>query len=363
MHRFYDDALLITCISDTHCKHSPLRFPSIPQHPSSSNASPSDSSSSSCGLSGDILIHTGDFTALGTPIEISSFIDWLHEQPFTLKILIAGTCLTLTHVPHLTCLWLLYIIIILILPPYIIAPTLIYTPLGNHDMTLHEDYYLNHGHALFHRHTKKPPYDTKECREMLHRYSDIIYLEDSYINLRVLSPTPSSSSSDTVTVTASVASKPSVIKVYGSPWQPEFFGWAFNAQRGPEILGKWRMIPSDVDILLTHGPPYGYGDTAGGERVGCMDLMNELTHRIRPRLHVFGHIHEDAGVWTHNYDPSTITDTPQRSSTKLINACTCDLNYRPTHPPISLKYPLSASTLPSRLDLSSYYVTKDGDST
>lgn len=201
---------------------------------------------------------------------------------------------------------------------------------------------------------------------MMVRYSDIIFLEDSYVNLRVLSPTFSSSSSDTVTITAPAPAtrKPSVIKVYGSPWQPEFYGWAFNAQRGPEILAKWRLIPADVDILLTHGPPFGYGDTtSGGDRVGCLDLMNELTHRIRPRLHVFGHIHEGAGVWTHNYDPSTTTDIPHRSSTMLINACTCDLNYRPTHPPISLKYPLSTSDLPSLLDQSSYHVTKDGGNT
>jgi len=24
-----------------------------------------------------------------------------------------------------------------------------------------------------------------------------------------------------------------------------------------EMLGKWKMIPDDTDILITHGPPYG----------------------------------------------------------------------------------------------------------
>src|SRR5436309_2740816 len=39
------------------------------------------------------------------------------------------------------------------------------------------------------------------------------------------------------------------LKIYGSPWQPRFFDWAFNLDRGAEIAEKWRTIPSDIDIL------------------------------------------------------------------------------------------------------------------
>ncbi|MCK4490026.1 MAG: hypothetical protein KAU23_07180 [Anaerolineales bacterium] len=46
-------------------------------------------------------------------------------------------------------------------------------------------------------------------------------------------------------------------KFYGSPWQPWFYDWAFNLQRGPEIRSKWELIPEGIDILITHGPPYG----------------------------------------------------------------------------------------------------------
>ena len=47
------------------------------------------------------------------------------------------------------------------------------------------------------------------------------------------------------------------MRFYGSPWQPEFHGWAFNLKRGEEIRKVWEKIPDEVDVLITHGPPYG----------------------------------------------------------------------------------------------------------
>lgn len=85
------------------------------------------------------------------------------------------------------------------------------------------------------------------------------------------------------------------LTIYGSPWQPWFGDWAFNLQRGPELAMKWALIPEDTQILITHGPPAGILDmTHRGEAVGCRDLLDRV-RLIRPRLHVFGHIHEAAG--------------------------------------------------------------------
>lgn len=85
------------------------------------------------------------------------------------------------------------------------------------------------------------------------------------------------------------------IKIYGSPWQPYYGGWAFNLQRGPQLAEKWALIPGDTQILITHGPPEGVLDlTHRGEAVGCADLLKRV-REIKPRLHVFGHIHEAAG--------------------------------------------------------------------
>jgi Icc-related predicted phosphoesterase len=87
------------------------------------------------------------------------------------------------------------------------------------------------------------------------------------------------------------------IKFYGSPWQPWFFDWAFNLPRGIDLERKWAMIPENTDVLITHGPPHGIGDANWlGEKVGCQDLRERL-RQVRPRLHVFGHIHEARGMW------------------------------------------------------------------
>ena len=111
------------------------------------------------------------------------------------------------------------------------------------------------------------------------------------------------------------------LRFYGSPWQPRFFDWAFNLSRGAELRAVWDMIPAGIDVLVTHGPPAGFLDeTDDGRQVGCADLL-EAVQRVQPRLHVFGHIHEAYGERT-------------EGRTVFVNACSCDLRYRPVQPPI-----------------------------
>lgn len=86
------------------------------------------------------------------------------------------------------------------------------------------------------------------------------------------------------------------IKIYGTPVSPPFCEWAFN--RGPsQIIRYWEKIPSGLDILITHCPPYGILDYVDyeGDGVGCKLLREELD-RIRPRFHCFGHVHERYGT-------------------------------------------------------------------
>jgi predicted phosphohydrolase len=78
------------------------------------------------------------------------------------------------------------------------------------------------------------------------------------------------------------------LRIWGSPWQPEFFDWAFNLPRGQPLADRWAQIPSDTDVLITHGPPRGFGDRCSdGRREGCDDLLRRLDE-VRPSLHLFG---------------------------------------------------------------------------
>jgi Icc-related predicted phosphoesterase len=111
------------------------------------------------------------------------------------------------------------------------------------------------------------------------------------------------------------------VKFYGSPWQPWFYDWAFNLERGPEIRAKWDLIPADTDVLITHGPPFGIGDlTARGEQTGCQDLL-EVVEKIKPRVHIYGHIHEGFGITSNE-------------ATTFINASSCDHLYQLVNSPL-----------------------------
>jgi Icc-related predicted phosphoesterase len=87
-----------------------------------------------------------------------------------------------------------------------------------------------------------------------------------------------------------------MIKIWGTPWQPEFHNWAFNLPRGEKLKEKWGMIPLNTDILITHGPPFGKLDYVKypNQNVGCEELMKRV-EEIKPKIHVFGHIHEGYG--------------------------------------------------------------------
>jgi Icc-related predicted phosphoesterase len=118
------------------------------------------------------------------------------------------------------------------------------------------------------------------------------------------------------------------LKIYGSPWQPEFCEWAFNLKRGWPLRKKWEAVPVGMDILITHGPPLGILDFSqfGNEHVGCSDLRQEL-HRIKPKIHCFGHIHGDYGISTW-------------ANILFVNASLCDEAYVANHPPILIEMEL-----------------------
>lgn len=118
------------------------------------------------------------------------------------------------------------------------------------------------------------------------------------------------------------------IRIYGSPWQPWFYDWAFNLPKnGPGLASKWEAIPKNTDILLTHGPAWGILDTVTGrtyDNLGC-ELLAERIQQIQPKIHVCGHIHSGYGYKFEN-------------GTHFFNASVLDEQYKYIQKPITFDW-------------------------
>lgn len=110
-------------------------------------------------------------------------------------------------------------------------------------------------------------------------------------------------------------------KIWGSPVTPWFFDWAFNRHRGDPINRHWELIPTNTDILITHGPMFRTLDRNNqGQHIGCKDLFNRI-QEVKPKVHVCGHIHESYG-------------TINKTGTKFINASVLNEHYELINSPI-----------------------------
>ena len=114
------------------------------------------------------------------------------------------------------------------------------------------------------------------------------------------------------------------LTVWGTPWQPWFYDWAFNAPRedGERFLAeRFAPIPAGTDIVICHGPPHGYGDRNPGAdqpHLGSTALLATI-ERVQPRLLLCGHIHSGFGRYRHG-------------ATEIVNAAYVDNDYRPVNP-------------------------------
>lgn len=115
-------------------------------------------------------------------------------------------------------------------------------------------------------------------------------------------------------------------KIYGTPWVPNLPSWAFWKD-SYGLKRVFEAIPDDVDILVTHGPPFGIMDLSspkyGSVHCGSQELLDEITVRIMPKLHVWGHIHESHGVMHDSVE-----------DTYLANASLLDDDYKPVYKPL-----------------------------
>lgn len=189
----------------------------------------------------DVLVHTGDIGGRTNINELNKFLIWFEAQPAAKKIFIAG----------------------------------------NHDLVLdkNEAQKARNNNNMFGWSRMLDEYN--QALQLIQNY-DVVYLNGKdYVY--------------------------EGIKFYGSPYSPSFHRehWAFNADRGQEIMQQWGKIPSDVNVLLTHTPCYGILDDVREYKqeneydghAGCSDLLTVITKRLRGlKLHCSGHIHDNFGV-------------------------------------------------------------------
>ncbi|KAF7719939.1 Uncharacterized protein PECH_005796 [Penicillium ucsense] len=238
----------------------------------------------------DVLIHGGDLTKVGYSAEHKAMVQMLKAADAELKLVIAG----------------------------------------NHDITLDEEHFTDFGYRRHRRpewfggrdivldedekailsaiRGDEPP--RKELmRNYVQRMKDI-YTDDSArgAGIRYLEEG----------VHRFTLSSGAKLTVYASPYQPMYGAWAFGYHRSEDrfnlpVPGSSKPAPAnpvpdypDIDIMLTHGPPANVMDSVGLDprhvrQVGCEHLLRAAC-RARPRLYVFGHIHEGWGARRGRWD-------------------------------------------------------------
>jgi Icc-related predicted phosphoesterase len=151
-------------------------------------------------------------------------------------------------------------------------------------------------------------------KELISLFLDIDYLQDNNLVLYGNGPNGDMPENN--------------IHIYGSPWQPEFYAWAFNLPRnGIELASRWEAIPDNTDILVTHGPAFGTLDTVAGrpwDNLGC-ELLAQRIERLKPKIHICGHIHSGYGYEFKN-------------GTHFFNASVLDENYQYTQKPMTFDW-------------------------
>lgn len=111
------------------------------------------------------------------------------------------------------------------------------------------------------------------------------------------------------------------VKFYGTPWSLPFCNWNYQAheQYIDEILGE---MPSDVDVMLCHQPPFGYNDVVvgEGEHIGSVQMYKKIVEK-QPKYVLCGHIH------TGSHEISNV------GKTKIRNVSLLDESYNETFLP------------------------------
>jgi len=105
------------------------------------------------------------------------------------------------------------------------------------------------------------------------------------------------------------------VRFFGSPWTPLFMQWHFMAtEQG--LAALYEAMPEEVDVLVTHGPPWGILDPGWkAAHAGSTALASAVSAR-NVQHHVFGHLHAAGGRML------------QQNHTTFYNVAACDDAYK-----------------------------------
>jgi hypothetical protein len=194
---------------------------------------------------GDILIHAGDMTNAGSVAKIQQQVDWLASLPHKEIVVISG----------------------------------------NHDTYLDP--------------RTRPSLSEEERRGNID-WKRVHYLQHRRLSLTIETEPQSTGASTSRTPLLAAGQRQRRIRIYGAPQIPACGPMSVHAFQYPRGQDAWsETIPEDTDILVTHTPPKHHLDLPLPTGLGCEHLLSEV-RRVKPTLHVFGHVHWGAGqtvVW------------------------------------------------------------------
>ena len=170
---------------------------------------------------------------------------------------------------------------------------------------------------------------------------ELEYLCDSGTEFEYLEPAP---------IKGAMMATHRKLKIWGSPWTLRFEGMnphcmAFTVDTEEELAEKWKLIPDDIDILVTHSPPMKIFDwNKYGDNCGSLSLLTKATSLPNLKLFIFGHIHEAYGIYEPNEirkfaeNNRKISGPPKcKSMPYLVNASHVNERYEPVNKPIRIE--------------------------
>lgn len=110
------------------------------------------------------------------------------------------------------------------------------------------------------------------------------------------------------------------LRVFGSPYTPSFKDWGFGVDTNEKMEQMFSKLPKNLDVLITHGPPHQILDEAHYQYLGSPAIA-EAIFKKKPKVHIFGHIHEGYGMKKFN-------------ETLFINASYCGMPYNQFNQPV-----------------------------